>query len=186
MTHLDRVFRLLIPALLLAPQIGMARPVQRLPDRVLTCTVRHITNFDPGREQTAAELQFDSVHRLVLHLPPIAKRTTPPPEAFEKPDPVDPRTRVLADPDSIAATSQFDRVVDIWPERVELAATLQGNLRSVIVINAIDATARTANVFLTRATELTHFDASRIYQGACSVAANDPATRRASMGSATR
>jgi len=148
---------------------GAAR---RLPDRVLTCAIRHITNFDPAKSQTAEQLQSDSVHNFMLRLPPVPMRTKAPPEAFEKPEPVDPRTRILADPDGIAPhpLRRFDKVVDYWPDRVELASTIKGALLNVIVISPIDPAAKTANMFMTRATELTHFDPRHIYQGSCQIA----------------
>ena len=146
-----------------------ARQINRLPDRMLFCAIRHIINFDPSKEQSAAELQFDSVHPFTLFLPGIAKRASPPPEAFEKPDPVDTRTRIVADPDKIAPQPghRFERVVDFWPDRVELASTISGALLNVIVINPIDLANGTANLFMTRATELTNFDRKHIYQGQC-------------------
>jgi len=150
---------------------GTAAQAARLPDRVLTCAIRHITNFDPAKQQTAQELQADAVHHFILRLPAIAPRTKAPPEAFEKPEPVDSRTRIVADPDGIAPQPlrRFDRVVDYWPERVELASTIKGNLLNVIVISAVDPVGKTANMFMTRASELTHFDARHIYQGSCRI-----------------
>jgi len=151
--------------------VAASAAAARLPDRLLTCSLRHITNFDPSKEQTAAELRFDAVHRFVLRLPPVAVRTGPPPETFETPEPVDARTRIVADPDRIAPQpgQRFERVVDYWPDRVELASTIAGNLLNVIVVSPIDVAAGTANLFMTRATELTHFDAGFIFQGSCRV-----------------
>lgn len=153
----------------LAARAAASEP--HLPDRLLTCSMRHIVNFDPSKEQTAAELRFDAVHDFLLRLPPIATRTGPPPEAFEAPEPVDPQTRIVADPDHIAPQpgQRFDRVVDYWPERVELASTIAGNLLNVIVVHPIDPAAGTANMFMTRASELTHFDGNFVFQGSCRV-----------------
>lgn len=158
-------------ALATAPASEAAAPVERQPDRVLTCALRHITNFDASKQQKPEELLYDSVHTFVLRLPPVRKLGKAPPEPFEKPVPVDPRTRIEADPDTIAPqpSHHFDRVVDQWPERVELSSTIRGNLLNAIVITDIDAAAGSANVFMLRATELTHFDPAHIYQGSCKV-----------------
>lgn len=179
---------LLSCVLALSSRTGLAKPATRLPDRVLTCSIRHITNYDPAKEQTAAQLRFDSVHSFVLHLPPISERTTRPPETFETAEPVDPRTRILADPDQIAPQPQhhFDRVIDIWPGRVELASTISGNLLNVIVINAFDPASGAANMFMTRATELTHFDSGHIYQGSCRTKISESALRGTANRTRTR
>lgn len=143
----------------------------RLPDRQLTCSVRHITNFDPGKSQTAAELQYDAVYPLTLALPGIPVRTTPPPEPQDDPEPVDPRTRILADPGNIAPAKNgaFDRAIDYWPERTELSAVIAGDLLNVIVINNYDPATQTANFFMTRASELSHYQTNHVYQGECKV-----------------
>ena len=163
--------------LTIAAMLGQANAAQKgrsaamLPDRMLQCQIRHITNFDPGLNQTAQQLQFDRVHSFALFLPAIRVRTSAPPEAFEKPEPVNPRTRIISDPDGIAPQPghKFDKLVDYWPDRVELASTISGPLLNVIVIHPIDPVSGTANLFMTRASELTHFDNSHIYQGSCTV-----------------
>lgn len=151
----------------------------RLPDRLLTCSIRHIINYDPAKQQTAAELAYDAVHRLTLFLPSIAVRTKGPPEPYEKPEPVNPRTRIIEDPDHIAPQrgGRFERVIDYWPERTELSAMLSGELINAIVINAYDPANKTVNLFMTRATELTHFQPEHIYQGQCQVRIGASATK---------
>lgn len=159
---------------------GAAKPTTaaRLPERQLTCSIRHITNFDPEKLQTAAELQYDAVHPLTLVLPGIPVRTTPPPEPQDDPEPVDPRTRIVEDPGQIAPTKNgtFDRVIDYWPERTELSAVIDGALLNVIVINNYDPATQTANFFMTRATELTRYQREHVYQGACKVQISATAT----------
>lgn len=152
-----------------------AKPADLLPYRILTCRLGHITNFDPSREQKAGELQFDSFHEFALELPAIPRRTTPPPEAIDPPEPVDPRTRILRDPDHIAPQVKpvFDRVIDMWPERVELTGMIKDPLMNVIVLQPIDEAHRIASLFMLRASELTHFDDKQLYQGTCSVELRD-------------
>lgn len=157
-----------------APPAAAPQPdaqVAHLPERRLTCSVRHVTNFDPEKEQTAAELRYDAVHPLTLVLPGIAVRTTAPPEPHEDPEPVDPRTRILHDPGHIAppASGRFERVIDYWPQRTELSATISGDLLNVIVINNYDPARETVNFFMTRATELTRYQTDHVYQGECKV-----------------
>jgi hypothetical protein len=153
--------------------------VERIPDRLLTCSIRHVINFDPEKQQTASELNYDSVHRLTLFLPSIPVRTKGPPEPYEKPEPVDPRTKIMEDPDHIAPQQRgrFERIIDYWPERTELSASISGELINAIVINRYDPVNKTANLFMTRATELTHFQPEHIYQGQCQVRIGSSATK---------
>lgn len=163
-----------------AKRAGAKQPAAaaRLPERQLTCSIRHITNFDPEKLQTAAELKYDAVHPLTLVLPGIPVRTTPPPEPQDDPEPVDPRTRIIADPGNIAPTKSgsFDRVIDYWPERTELSAVISGDLLNVIVINQYDPVRQTANFFMTRATELSRYQPNHVYQGECQVRLNASAS----------
>ena len=158
-------------ALPLCAQVAPAKKAARIPDRMLTCAIRHITNFDPGKQQTAAELAYDAVHPFSLFLPSIAVRTKGPPEPFEKPERVNRRTRILLDPGGIAPQPgrRFERVIDYWPDRTELSSTISGALLNAIVITNYDPASGTANLFMTRASELTHFEPSHIYQGQCQV-----------------
>lgn len=153
--------------------VDTAKPAEqaRLPERLLACSIRHITNFDPGKSQTAAELQYDAVYPLTLVLPGIPVRTTPPPEPQDDPEPVDPRTRIIEDPGQIAPSKygSFDRVIDYWPERTELSAVITGDLLNVIVINNYDPATQTANFFMTRASELSRYQPEHVYQGECKV-----------------
>lgn len=148
-----------------------------LPDRVLTCDVGHVTNFDAGKSQTPAELKFDSRHRFVLALAGGPTRTAPPPDINDAPEKVRIGSRILSDPDHIAPQhkAQFDQVVDYWPERVEAMGFIKDQLRNAIVISGIDPAAGTANLFMLRATELTRFDPGHIYQGTCRISLPSPA-----------
>lgn len=152
-----------------APAPG-AKPVL-LPDRQLVCTLGRMTNLDPTRQQTNADIVYEGSHRFVLFLPRIAKRTGPPPDATDPPEPVDPRTKILADPDGLASgfPNRFDRVVDLWPERVEMTTAIADPLVNLIVVSEIDQAAGTATLFMTRATDVATFDMSKLYRGTCSV-----------------
>ncbi len=162
-----------------ARQKNAAKPA-RIPDRLLICAIRHVTNYDPAEMQTAADLKYDAVHRLTLFLPNSPVRTKGPPETYEKPEPVNPRTRIIEDPDHIAPLrrGRFERVIDYWPERAELSATISGDLINAIVINGFDPATNTVNLFMTRATELTHFQPEHIYQGQCQVRIGAAANKR--------
>ena len=153
------------------PKPSRAAKPARIPDRLLTCSVRHVTNFDPNKEQTASELNYDSVHSLTLFLSGLPVRTTAPPEAYDKPEPVNRRTRITADPDGIAPVKggKINRIIDYWPARTEISSPISGALLNVIVITAYDPNTATANFFMTRAAELTNFQADHIYQGQCKV-----------------
>ena len=159
--------------LLAAPLFATARTGHRamLPDRLLRCTLGRVSNFDPARQQTAADLRYEGRHRFELFLPAVPVRTSPPPEAPLPPEPVNPRTRIAADPDKLArqAPPTFDRVIDYWPDRVELTSTIQAPLVNLIVVNPIDPARGTARLLMTQASEMTTYDLAHIYQGSCTV-----------------
>ena len=144
-----------------------------LPDRLLTCTLGHLTNFDPHREQTQAELRFDGYHSFILFLPSIPVLAGRPHDASEPALPVDPRTRIVSDPDHISGQpdKSFGRIVDLWPDRTELSATISGPLLNTIDITPIDQVHGVATMLMMRATELTHFDSTHMYQGTCRISA---------------
>ena len=167
-------FRLLPAGLALIAGVSHAQaaPAPLLPERVLTCRMGHVTNFDAHREQTAAELTYDGFHAFALRLGVTPLRAGPPPDATEAPTPIAPRTRILADPDRIApqVSPRFERVVDQWPQRVELSAPIAGRVKNALVITGYDPARGTANLFMMRAAELTQFDPHQMYQGTCTVA----------------
>jgi hypothetical protein len=144
-----------------------------LPDRLLTCTLGRITNPDPSREQADDEIIYEGKHPFTLLLPAGPARTAPPPDATDDPEPVDPRTRIVADPDGLAKgfPNRFDRVVDLWPQRVEMTTTIDTPLVNLIVINPIDAQAGTAMLFMTQATDVATLDMQHLYRGPCTVSA---------------
>lgn len=159
-------------ALSALPLIAAAVPVPTMiPARTIQCTVGRMTNFDPHREQRTDEIVYEGKHPLTLYLAAAPKRTSPPPDATEAPDPVDPRTRIAADPDGLTAAfpKRFDRVVDLWPDRVELSTNIDTPRVNVIVVSNIDAAANTARVFMAQATDVATYDLDNLYGGACRV-----------------
>lgn len=156
----------------IAPAVGTA-PAALLPDRTLDCTLGRITNPDTSREQTDAEIVYEGRHAFSLFLPGGPARTAPPPDATEAPEPVDPRTRILADPDGLTKNfpERFDRVIDLWPQRVEMVTTLSDSLANLVIINPIDPAAGTAMLFMTRASDAATFDLQAMYRGPCTVKA---------------
>lgn len=162
------------------PAASAAAEPARLPARLVTCTLGHATNFNPEQQQTLDDITYDTHHRLSLYLPGIAQRTAPPPDATEEAEAVDPATRVTEDPDGITADAPgaFDRVVDLWPERVELAKTTPAGRFKTILVSDYDPVRGTARMFLGTAGDLTTYDLKRIYMGECAVALNPPARRK--------
>jgi hypothetical protein len=142
-----------------------------LPARTLSCNVGHPTNLDFTRDQTADELKFESHHRLSLFLPPIPVRTGEPPDPAYAPEPVDKRTRITLDPDKIAAdiTAPFNRVVDLWPDRVEMTAPVSARKVKVLVITDYNEPAHKAQLFMTNASDLLTWDRDTIFLGDCEV-----------------
>lgn len=152
----------------------------RLPARLVTCSLGHATNFDPEKQQTQADITFDTHHRLSLYLPGIDARTAPPPDATEAAEPVDSRTRIAEDPDGLTADAPgpFDRVVDLWPERVELAKTTPTGAYKTVLVSDYDPARGTARMFLGTAGDITSYDLKRIYMGDCTVTLNPLRSRR--------
>ncbi|WP_225010298.1 MULTISPECIES: hypothetical protein [Novosphingobium] len=152
------------------PAAATAEPA-RLPDRTLNCRLGHATNLDPLKQQDRNEITFDSYHALSLRLPPIAARTTPPPDATEPAEPIDRRTRILSDPDGLTAGTlgTFERVIDLWPERVELTLPMDGGVSKLMILSDYDPATQTAQMFMTNATDLATFDFKQTYLGPCAV-----------------
>jgi hypothetical protein len=142
------------------------------PDRVLECTMRRATNADTSKLQTYEELTFEGAHRLVLHLGPIEVRTGAPPDAAtEEAESVSPLTRIDADPDGLLAgvPVQFSRVVDRWPERVEIATDVDIDLINFMALSPIDVERRTARLFMTFTNRQLGYNIKRIFLGDCSI-----------------
>jgi len=143
-----------------------------IPERLLDCTLGRITNFDPTREQAASEYVFAGRHKFRLFLPAAPARTMPPPDPTDTPEPVDPRTRIVADPDGLANDSKampFDRVVDLWPGRVEMTKPINNVAVTLIMVDGFDQARSAATLFLTKANDAVTFDLENLYYGQCGV-----------------
>lgn len=149
-----------------------------LPERLLECRLSRITNFNPARAQTPSEFTYEGDHRFALLLPSIPVRTTEPPLSTLPPEPVDPRTRIVADPDGIsagAAAKPFERVVDYWPERVEMTTPIGSGSVNLIILQRSQTRPGLIDLFMTRATDAVSWDEKHIYSGHC-----NPGEKRAS------
>jgi hypothetical protein len=153
----------------LAATPGVARKM--LPSRLLTCVLGRATNIDTKKDQVLSDIVYEGRHEFSVMLPSIPVRTAPPPEAVDTPEPVDPRTRIMLDKSGLtkAFPNRFDRVVDMWPERVEMTTTINDPLVNLIIISNIDNSLGTAWLFMTQATDVATFDMKHIYQGPCKV-----------------
>lgn len=154
------------------PTSGRSLPGRLQPDRLLHCRVGRMTNVDPGREQRKDEIILEGSYAFDVRLPAIPVRTTPPPESTAEPEPVDPRTRIVVDRDGLFrdVPKGFDRVVDLWPDRVEMVTNIAPPLVNLMVLNSIDAARGTVDLFMTRATDAVTYDFAHAYQGTCTVA----------------
>lgn len=147
--------------------------VAMLPARMLECRLGRITNFDPSREQKPSEFKYEGDHRFVLFLPAIPVRTAEPPRSTLPPEPVDPRTRIVADPDGIsagAAGRPFERVVDYWPERVEMTTPVGGGAVNLIMLQQSQGQPGLVDMFMTKATDAVTWDQAHLYSGHCALA----------------
>jgi len=164
-----------------APQPAASPAPERLPARLVTCSLGHATNFDPEKQQKLSDITYDTHHRLTLYLPGIDARTAPPPDAVEPAEAVDPATRVTEDPDGLTSDAPwpFDRVVDLWPDRVELAKTMASGTYKTLLVSNYNPANGTARMFLGTAADLTTYDLKRLYLGECTVTLNPPAPAKA-------
>jgi hypothetical protein len=180
-----RAAAFMVPLLLVAAcgNAGQSQPAttkenpkeSMLPDRLLTCTLGRALNLDPSRKQTVADVKYEGRYPFALFLPAAPVRQTPPPDPTELPEPVNPKTRIVSDPNGLTkdVPAGFDRVVDIWPERVELARTIVEPLTHLIIISDVDTRAATANLFMATATDAATFDLTSVFSGQCKVTAGE-------------
>lgn len=154
------------------PSADGATGAAMLPARLLRCRLGRITNFTPSREQDPSEFVYDGEHAFALFLPSIAVRTKEPPRSTLPPEPVDPRTRIVADPDGIsagAAVKPFERVVDYWPDRVEMTTALEGGVVNLIILQKSQRKPGVVDMFMTRATDAVTWDQQHLYSGQCRI-----------------
>jgi hypothetical protein len=168
---------LLLP-LLLATACATSTGVQAKPRaemlsaRTLDCTLGRALNLDPSKAQTIADIRYEGAHRFTLFLPPAPVHSGPLPEPTDPAEPVDPATRIVADPSSLASdmTPGFLRVIDLWPRRVEMIGAIRESmLTRLIIISDIDPDQGTANLFMTRAADAGSLDLDSVYQGGCQI-----------------
>ena len=163
-------------ALLGLATIAAAAPM--LPPRLVDCTLARITNFDPAKDQKPSDFVYEGNHVFRLFLPSIPVRTTEPPSSTQPPEPVDPRTRILADPDNLlraGATGRFDRVVDYWPDRVEMTRPIDPLVVDLVILDGYDARSGTVNLFMTQANDAVTYDQAHLYSGRCKVTTGNAA-----------
>jgi hypothetical protein len=150
---------------------SQATAEQMIPARTLHCTLGHALNLDPSKDQTMADIQYEGAHSFSLFLPETKARQAPAPDATDTAEPVDPATRIIADPSGLRrdVPAGFARVVDLWPERVEMTQVISAPLVHFIVINQINENVGTANLFMTTATDIAAMNLKTVYQGPCKI-----------------
>ena len=170
-----RILLLSLPFALVALQTpasaGVSSFAEMLPARTLHCTLARALNLDPSRAQTRDEIKYEGSYPFSLHLPSIPKRQTPPPDPTAEPEPVDPATAITNDPAGLANDGKraFDRVIDLWPNRVEMARTIAPQLSRLIIISDIDTSKGSANLFMAPAADAASMDMNKVYLGSCRV-----------------
>ena len=148
-----------------------------LPERTLHCTVGRATNLDAKQWQTVDQIHHEGAFPLSLRLPSAPRHVGPPPEPTADPEPVNPETRVTEDPSGITSDLAYPlyRVIDLWPERVEMVGRANGeDYMRLIIISEIDPKSGTANVFTTRAKDAASLDLQQVYQGSCRIETKPP------------
>jgi hypothetical protein len=153
-------------------RIPSAETSAMLPDRYLQCVVGRSTNLDPKKWQKSTDVISEGRHRLELRLPPIAVRKGDAPDPNDPPEPVDVRTRILADPDGLTkgVSPDFLRVADLWPKRVELLSVIPASpWMHMMIIDPIDPAKGRAHLFMARVKDAATMDLQRVYQGDCQI-----------------
>ncbi|HYZ48706.1 MAG TPA: hypothetical protein VE567_07420, partial [Sphingomonas sp.] len=127
--------------------------------------------------QKPQDIKFEGRHEFALFLPPAPVHKGPPPDPSAAPEPVDPATHITADPDGLASDAgpKFQRVVDLWPERVEMIAPVDSRIVRLIIIHDIDPDGRRASLYMTRAVDAASMDLEHVYQGSCTISDHRPA-----------
>lgn len=146
---------------------------EMLPARLLRCTLGHALNLDETKFQTIEEIKYEGAHRFTLFLPSVPKHEGPPPDPSADPEPVHPATRIVEDPSGLTRDirGSFGRVVDLWPQRVELVSPLDPPFSHLIIVSDIDTAKGVANLFMTRAADAGSLDLKTVYQGGCRIEA---------------
>lgn len=148
---------------------GGAREI--VPARDLSCQLSRATNIDPAIVQTTDQIVYEGHYRFGLHLPATPKWQGPLPEPSDDPLPVNPATKVTSDPDGLTAdtTAKFDRVVDVWPDRVELIKHMAPPWGKLIIISDITPDRTAARISITNAADAATLDIHRMYLGVCKI-----------------
>jgi hypothetical protein len=143
----------------------------QVPERELSCILGRSTNLDPTRDQRLDEVISEGHYVFTLRLPAKSVVPTAEPDPTDTPEPVDPRTAILSDPAGLTngVPAKFDRVVDLWPKRVEMITNIDPPLANLIIISAINPKTSTAHLFMTRARDAATLDLQHVYQGDCTV-----------------
>lgn len=160
------------PALLTLAMLTLAAaPPPTLPGRQLSCTMHRVTNFVQDRDQTRADLALEGEAALDLYIGPGPVRTGLPPEPDQPPEPTPPGTRVLRDTGGLLAgvPPTFSRVVDRWPQRVEIATDLPDDQFSLMILAPIDPVAGTATMLVTYVNMTLSYDPKRVWFGDCTI-----------------
>lgn len=146
-------------------------PMVHAPARTLTCVLGRSTNLDPGKQQTYADIKSEGHHRFSLFLPAHVYDSRVTPDPTDAPDPVDKRTAIVSDPDGLTTgvARKFDRVVDLWPRRVEMMTMIDPPLSQLIIVSDIDVATGRAHLFMTKARDAATLDLDHVYQGSCAV-----------------
>lgn len=162
---------LALPTLALLTLAGAPPPAPILPGRQLSCTMHRVTNFVQDRDQSRADLALEGESALDLYIGPGPVRTGLPPEPDQPPEPTPPGTRVLRDTGGLltGVPPTFSRVVDRWPQRVEIATDLPDDQFSLMILAPIDPVAGTATMLVTYVNMTLSYDPKRVWFGDCTI-----------------
>lgn len=143
-----------------------------VPARTFRCKLGLALNLDPTKAQRMDEIQYEGSHDFTVFIPAAVSRGRPATDSVDPTTAADPSTQVLADPSGLrrGVPAGFERMVDLWPERIELTQTIERPLAHFMVINQIDESTQTANLFMTTATDVAAMNLKTVYQGPCSYA----------------
>jgi hypothetical protein len=130
------------------------------PARALQCTLGKATNIDLAKDQKPADIQYAGSYPLSLSLP-----------AAQDADKV--KYHIVADPSGLFEKgTDFDRVADRWPQRVELAVPSSRGF-NFAVLSDIDPRSARATIFVGRGQDSATLDPTFVYGGSCAIARSE-------------
>ena len=136
-----------------APPLDPATPA-----RELSCSLARATNIDFAQNQRPEDIRHEGHYTLTFALPSARAAKTA-------------GYLLQADEAHLFGKGpvRFERAVDMWPQRVELATAAGAAGFSYAILTEIDPVSKRANIYVGRGKDMFTPDPAFVYQGACEI-----------------